>query len=142
MDMMKANMVLVEVTKMSFKEFINEQDKKEEEDKIMGAIVEYFSTHEKPNDEEIHKMAEELGIEPDELENKIYSFLTDFFNAGRYKENPLTEIDEDQLKRGIEVEMEHSRNKAIARRISLDHMAEFPGKDYYKALKDMEEKLK
>lgn len=130
---------------MSFQEFLVEQEvskKEEENDKVMGGIIDFFSTHSKPTDDDIHKLAEELGIDEHKFEEKIYELLSSFLNAGRYKEKPLTEIDEDQLKRGIEVEMEHSRNKAIARRISLDHMAEFPGKDYYKALKDMEEKLR
>jgi len=127
---------------MSFKDFLSEQDKQEEEDKVMGAIIDFFSTHEKPTDDEVHALAEELGIDKHQFEEKIYSILSSFFNAGRFKDNPLKEIDEDQLQRGIKVEMEHTNIPAIARKISLDHMSEFPGKDYYKYLKDMEDKLR
>jgi len=123
---------------MSFQEFLVEQEvnkKEEENDKIMGAIIEYFSTHEKPNDEEVHKIAEDLGINPHELENKVYSLLTGFLNAGRYKENPV-EPDSEELKKGIEVEKEHTTIPALAKRIALDHLSEMP--DYYTKLAKME----
>lgn len=128
---------------MSFKEFIKEQDKQEEEDKVMGAIIEYFSTHEKPNDEEVHKLAESLGYKEGgdkdvhEFEGKIYSLLSGFFNAGRYKSNPV-EPDPEELKKGIEVEKEHTTLPAMARRIALDHLSEM--KDYYTKLAKMEKK--
>ena len=37
---------------------------------------------------------------------------------------------------GIKVEMEHTKNKAVAKRITLDHLAELP--DYYTRLNKME----
>lgn len=123
---------------MSFQEFLVEQEvnkKEEENDKVMGAIIEYFSTHEKPDDAEIHKMAEHFGIDPDEMKNKVYSLLIGLFNAGKYKENPV-EPDPEELKKGIEVEMEHTTIPAIARRIALDHLSEM--KDYYTRLAKME----
>jgi hypothetical protein len=39
---------------------------------------------------------------------------------------------------GIKVEMEHTKNKTIAKRIALDHLAELP--DYYTRLLKMEGK--
>lgn len=39
---------------------------------------------------------------------------------------------EDQLKKGIKVELEHTNDRATAREIALDHLAEFP--DYYDRL--------
>lgn len=38
-----------------------------------------------------------------------------------------------QLKMGIKVEMEHTKDKVIARMIALDHLREYP--DYYTRLK-------
>jgi len=43
------------------------------------------------------------------------------------------------LNRGIRVELEHTRDRAMALRIVLDHLAEFPR--YYEALAKMERKL-
>jgi len=46
------------------------------------------------------------------------------------------DVDKKELEMGIKVEMEHTKNKAIAKRIALDHLAELP--DYYSRLKKME----
>ena len=51
-----------------------------------------------------------------------------------------SEYDAEQLKRGIEIEMEHTTNKDIAKLISKHHLDEFP--TYYTALDEMETKLK
>lgn len=42
-----------------------------------------------------------------------------------------------QLKKGIDVEKEHTGDIALAREIALDHLSEFP--DYYDRLKNAEE---
>lgn len=47
------------------------------------------------------------------------------------------EYDPVQLKMGIEVEMEHTTDPAVAEKIAKDHLAEIP--DYYTRLKKMEE---
>lgn len=45
---------------------------------------------------------------------------------------------ETQLKRGIEIEYEHTKDKSTAREIALDHLLEIP--DYYERLDKMEKK--
>lgn len=45
----------------------------------------------------------------------------------------------NQLKKGIQVEMEHTNNKIIAREIAMDHLVESPV--YYTLLEDMEQKF-
>jgi hypothetical protein len=79
------------------------------------------------------KIAEELST---------FNFGTDFTNAGRSYEKKLTEkdVDAEQLEMGINVEMEHTVNKDIAKKIALDHLAKI--KDYYTRLKKMEDKAK
>lgn len=78
---------------MSFKEFVNEKDQQDDEDKVMDAIKEYFSTHENPNDEEVHALADSLGYkeggEKDvhEFEGKIYKLLSDLMAAEKSTEN-------------------------------------------------------
>ena len=51
-------------------------------------------------------------------------------------------INKNQLKMGIKIEMEHTSNPKIAKKIALDHLREFAGKPYYTELKKMERKLK
>jgi DNA ligase D-like protein (predicted 3'-phosphoesterase) len=46
------------------------------------------------------------------------------------------DVDQEQLKMGIEVELEHTSNKDLAQEISLDHLAEDP--KYYTKLKAVE----
>lgn len=67
--------------------------------------------------------------------------LGNFFGEGRAADNGVTvkDVDPEQLRRGTEVEMEHTTDPKIARKIALDHLAEYP--DYYDGLKKMEELL-
>jgi hypothetical protein len=121
---------------MSFKEFIREKKDVDTEDKEMGAIIEYFSTHDHPEDEDIHRIAKSFGyVEGDkgktihEFEDKIYSLLSDLFSAGKFKKNPI-EPDEEELKKGIKYELEvHTKSKAIARKLALDNISY--KKDFY-----------
>lgn len=45
-----------------------------------------------------------------------------------------------QLRTGIKIEMEHTKSKALAKKIAKDHLDEFP--DYYTHLVIMERRLK
>jgi hypothetical protein len=45
-----------------------------------------------------------------------------------------------QLQKGIRIEMEHTKNRLIAKKIAKDHLDEYP--DYYKELVKMESHLK
>lgn len=50
---------------------------------------------------------------------------------------PVKQIN-DQLKKGLKVELEHSTDRAKAREIALDHLYELP--DYYTKLAKVEPK--
>lgn len=51
--------------------------------------------------------------------------------------NPKAEgIDIKQLAIGTKIEMEHTNDRSVARRIAIDHLKEIP--DYYEWLKAME----
>lgn len=53
---------------------------------------------------------------------------------------PDAEFDAKQLQRGIEVEMEHTDDKDVAKAIAKDHLLEFP--DYYTRLDNCVERKK
>lgn len=57
----------------------------------------------------------------------------------------LADCDKEMLMKGITVELEHfdtvGGDIAIVARIACDHIKEFPGKDYYAALEQMEHEL-
>lgn len=67
---------------------------------------------------------------------------TDFLTQGKSTKAGVTEKDVDpkELAMGIQVELEHTSDSETAKKIALDHLAEFS--TYYTALKAMEDKLK
>lgn len=110
-----------------------------EDDSIKKKLMEYFANNPNPPDTKIHGLADTLGTDPDKLEEAIYKILSSFLAQGKSKDY-TGEYDPKELRMGIEVEMEHTDDKDIAERIARDHLAEF--KNYYTALKKMEEELK
>ena len=119
-----------------FREFLNEGS--EADAKIYDAIMDFFADNPSPPDEDVHALADKLGIDEHKFEGYIYSILGSILGTGQAKKEKFTEkdADEKELKLGIKVEMEHTKNKAIAKRIALDHLAELP--DYYTRLLKME----
>jgi len=64
----------------------------------------------------------------------ISKFVDYLKNQGEYKIGD--KVDEDELQRGIKVEMEHTDSRKIAKQIALDHLKESP--TYYRDLSKME----
>lgn len=107
--------------------------------KVDLALIELLSTDTKIKDHrDIHSLAEKLGLDPPELEEKAYALLQSFWSKGRAnkKKFNFSDADPKEVKMGIEVEYEHTDNKYVAYRISMDHLAELP--DYYTRLSKME----
>lgn len=104
---------------------------------IQEEIIKWFMANPAPKDEEVHKLAESMGVEPDKFESYIYGILGQLVTEGRSKDfkgsyNPR------ELAMGIKVEKEHVSSPLIAEKIAKDHLAELP--DYYTKLKEMESK--
>jgi len=59
--------------------------------------------------------------------------------GGKGDFRPDTDFDAEQLRAGIKVEMEHTKDRDKAKEIAKDHLSE--SKDYYRKLKTMEDKL-
>jgi hypothetical protein len=109
------------------------------QDVATEALIGLFSSNSVIEDhKDFHGLADELGIEPSVLEEKTYALLQSFFSQGRYmKEGQEKNFDPDEISMGDKVELEHTDNPVIARRIALDHLTELP--DYYTRLKDAEQ---
>lgn len=106
-------------------------------DEDTKALIDLFCSKKKIKDhEDLHELAEELGIEPSLLEEKVYALIQAFFSEGRYMSSDAGNIDSKELEMGDKVELEHTKSPIIARRIALDHLAELP--DYYTRLAKME----
>lgn len=111
-----------------------EQDSSKMEN-VHNKIIKWFMDNPNPNDSQVHKFAESLGIDPDKLEGHIYMILTEILSGGKSKGKPGNH-DPKQVKMGIVVEKEHTPNSLVAEKIAWDHLVEIP--DYYTRLAKME----
>lgn len=118
-----------------FMKYIKEESIPED---IQETIMDFFRDNPNPKDEDIHQLSKNIGVDPHKFESYVYKILGDILGYGRAVKKGITEqdVDADELERGIEVEMEHTNNKVVSKRIALDHLSEL--KDYYTRLDKME----
>lgn len=95
------------------------------------ALEEFLKKNPNPEDSEIHKLAESLGMPPDEMEDIAYSMLSDLLSED--KQEPEQDMDKKELKKGEQTEKEHTKEPAVAKKIAKDHLTEDP--KYYTKLK-------
>ncbi len=127
---------------------INEEEEKESLNEIgpgdgkgvvenYKKLIDFLKTKEaKIPDKKIHDFALNLGFDPDDVEEMIYSLLITFLSYGRSR-NFKGNFDPKQLDAGKKVEMEHFEGSPLkkeileimAEKIARDHLAEFP--NYY-----------
>jgi hypothetical protein len=62
----------------------------------------------------------------------------EFWKAGRARASGVKaeDVEPEELDRGTEVELEHTTSRRLARRIALDHLAEY--EEYYHGLEFVE----
>jgi len=109
--------------------------------KLRAFLIDLFKTLPKIEDPIVHKIAEKLNLSKDTVENEIYAILSSLLTRGEWgKLKVKPKVDAQQLKRGKEVEMEHTDCPSLAEKIALDHLVELP--DYYTRLDIMEEEGK
>jgi hypothetical protein len=73
-------------------------------------------------------------------ESVVKEVENDQIKGGKADNKSYSDFDQEQLKKGIKVEMEHTDNPSLAKEIAADHLAEFP--NYYDELAKMENKMK
>jgi hypothetical protein len=135
---------------MKLRAFLREEQAKKDGD-IKAKIKKFFKENPNPSDDAVHDFAEDMGIDPHKFEEHIYAILTQYVKEDKIKggkaDNKTPEdiakkhgvsVDKikQQLKMGIEVEMEHVNDRKLSAEIALDHLDEIP--DYYNRLKKME----
>ena len=106
----------------------------------------FLDNNPNPADKDFHKWAEGKGFDVDVMESAAYELATlfsSFLLYGRSNEKKVyaQDVDSNELGMGIKVEMEHTKDKSIAERIALDHLAEAPADTplkYYTGLKLLE----
>ena len=122
------------------KDAFTKMDVNEEKDMkdVHKTIMEFLRDNPSPDDKAMHALANKTGVDEHEFEAHVYMILGSILGAGRAKEKGYVEEDADkkELEMGIKVEMEHTTDPVISKRIALDHLAEIP--DYYTRLLKME----
>lgn len=114
---------------LSFKEYLIETDNVKSGRSI--TIHDLSSAAKRGN------IAKKLGVKSSDLKTMSDSDLENILqDVGEHDFAPDSEFDPDQLKKGIEVEFEHTKSKLVAKLIAKDHIKEIP--DYYTRLGKME----
>lgn len=77
------------------------------------------------------------------IKSRIYSSYNNLKKGERIQggigdKRPDSDFDPHCLKQGIEIEMEHTTDREVAKEIAKDHLTEDP--DYYKKLATIENK--
>ena len=70
------------------------------------------------------------------IQDKACRVKDEAFIIGKHNDVPDAQFDQEELKKGIEVEMEHTDNPEVAKAIAKDHLSEMD--DYYTRLLEME----
>jgi hypothetical protein len=78
----------------------------------------------------------QYGLKDYNSKDKIDPKIDPKLNVGLHLTVPDSQFDKKQLKRGIEVEKEHTTNPKISKEIAKDHLSELS--DYYTRLDKME----
>lgn len=104
-------------------------------------VIQFLLQNPKVKDEELHAWATENGYTPEEIEEYIYEFTADVLKRmTRSMSEDDSQFIPEELKRGIEVEKEHTSNEILAKMIAKDHLKELP--NYYTILDYCVEKNK
>lgn len=111
------------------------------DDKIVIGLLKLLAVHKKPTKNQLHQFiadsSHQLNISHDALEEKIIAvLLASLGGIGKHNSVPDSKFNSKQLKLGIATELEHTKNKEIAKLIAKDHLVELP--NYYTRLRDME----
>lgn len=125
-----------------FKQMLNESMKVKiyEEDAFKDApeVVE-LPVEETPTENVPAEVEEPIASEKPEVTDELVAELSE-------ANTEIKDVNQAEFKAGLEVELEHLETVGgdvnIIAKIVLDHIKEFPGKDYYAALNTMEAGLK
>lgn len=115
---------------------------------LINTHLELLSEYEKElltvsNKEERRKILLGMNHSQEQLTDLIQMWHDEHSNilkGGKGDALNIDEVDQNELRMGMAIEMEHTDDKWIALEIVLDHLAEFP--DYYTRLLKMEKEAK
>jgi hypothetical protein len=102
-----------------------------------SGLIKYVMDNEDPSREGFERLAQGMSCSADDLMERLYDLTRSILTRmGKHNSVPDSDFDRDQLIKGIRAEMEHTRDKLVAKMIAKDHLVEIP--DYYDRLEQME----
>lgn len=124
---------------MRFIEFLKE----EEERTPPETSGRYFTVSELKSWGRRPAIAKKLGLTVKELSDMSDEELAVAIrDIGEHDFVPDSEFDPEELRKGIEVEKEHTRSILLAKLIAKDHLSEPGAEKYYTNLEKMEKRMK
>ena len=105
-------------------------------------MLSFFKNTPYPDADRFESWCEQQGCEKAQALAVVFRLATKFTNLalGGKSRGEKHQVDEDELAMGVNVELEHTKDKDVSEKIARDHLAEHP--KYYTALKKMEDGLK
>lgn len=97
----------------------------EKDNGLEKEILKLFRLVKNPTDTDIHGLAEKLGLDPAQVEDKIYAILKGFIVGGKSK-GEEGDFDPEEVRLGMIVEAEHTEDPSLRRKIVNDHLTENP----------------
>jgi len=116
---------------MLLKEYMIQQEQESKFKKVFA-----FFLNEDNIKEKLETFLADNKITKDEFNSLVYDQLSSFCRGGLWNSKERPKVEEEQIIKGMQIEVEHSNNPLIAERISLDHLVEFS--NYYDYLEVME----
>jgi hypothetical protein len=112
---------------------------------LAGKVMAFLKKNPSPDDESVHSWAEANNLPKDLVEETAYKLASALFAGGK-SHGSRKAYDGEQLRKGIEVEMEHLDKNSpfageMAKKIASDHLEESGSGKYYDWLKWMEQKM-
>lgn len=91
-------------------------------------IIKRFNEDKRVTLKELEQFAKKNQVSVETLYMTIFDILNEFLYRRKEKSN----IDDNELKKGIKHELEHTTNKELAKIIAIDHLKQIP--NYYTLL--------
>lgn len=110
------------------KQNIHPNDLRNRNRELRVKIIKRFNSDKKVTLKELEQLAKKNKVALDVL----YLTIFDIFNEFLYRRKLKSHIDDRELKKGIDHEMEHTKSKDIAEIIATDHLKQIP--NYYTLL--------
>jgi hypothetical protein len=120
------------------------QDEKAEQDTgataDLSVVMDFLQDNPNPTDDQLHDWADQNGLNIHLVEQHMYFLATKLVNLMRGgmmndASFDIDSVDPSELEMGIEIEMIHTPDPSVAKKLAMDNLSQIP--DYYSRLQEM-----